>query len=207
MNRLMSLLAVFCLLAGSAAAQTPNVTQGDIELDLSGDVARLFNSEVTGFDLGTGIGYFVTDWLEIGVAGTVSYLTGDEARSGNIDMQTGLTSRSMALTSGPATSGVTGWSGSVEGFARIFPFASSGLLPPMLAPFLGIEFGSLFTEDLDPFLVASASIGLHIHIVKSVAITPEVGYGMVAALDDQAKFGGEDIEHVIAFNWGVSVFF
>jgi hypothetical protein len=221
MKAFLTSIAVILILAAPiniAAGGAPRIVAGDFEIGLSGDIARLFNSETTGFNFGLGFGYFVTDWLEIGIGGSVNYLTDSDKRSGTTgDFTSDLTlsrvsslrfaRRANALTSGPAASGFTGWSGSVKAQARVFPLASMRTMPPMLAPFIGLEFGSLFSEDLDPFMAFSGSVGLHILIAKGVAITPEIGYAMIYALDDLAKFGGESLEHVFGFNWGLSVFF
>ncbi len=163
----MAILAWLCL--PEPAPAHDQVETGVIEIALSGDLAREFNSEKTNFNLGLTVGYFVNDWLELGLVGTGSH-------------------------------NAAGWGADAKALLRVFPFAFAESLPSYLAPFVGLELGALFVEDLDPFITATTSVGIHFFIVENIALSPRLCYGLVYV-------SGEDLEHILAVQWGLSIFF
>lgn len=193
---------------------------GDIELSLAGNFGHLFNSEVTAFDLQVGFGYFFNDFLEGGLALQFGYFNVAEAEaraSANPQRSfspehsfSSVQSGEYGLASGPVVgSGGESWYAGTELFLRFFPFSAfaKDALPKTLSPFVGLEFGALYAEELTPFIVTSLSVGLNIYVTEQIALTPELGYGLIYATDDAVSYGGEDLEHALAANFGLSVFF
>jgi hypothetical protein len=193
------------LLASSSAAEGGPVPVGDgHELEVGGELAQMFTSDQSAFDLSIFYGHFVSPRVEVGLAGGVSYRSGGEASASDTGPVGGLAVYALP-TSAVVVEG--GWSETLAVAARLHPFAAAQF-PAFLSPFIAAEVGGLFVEDLDPFLVASLGVGAHLFLTPSVAFTPEVGYGVVWASDDSVHFDGSShVEHVLALSWGMSVFF
>jgi hypothetical protein len=196
----------------AAPAERVSAQTGDFEIGLEGSMGRFVNAELTGFNAGVSFGYFVHDSFEVGVLATLSYLTEDtaSASTGGPLLNAGLGSVQLAqLATGAGASATPNenWSGSAAVFLKFFPFALFDALPDFFAPFVGAGVGAEFVTDLDPFVIATASLGINIYVFKHVAFVPEFTYGFVYPTDDRARFGGEEMEHVIGADWGVAVFF
>lgn len=210
-------LAALLLLATPAAAQEVQPKEwfgplgGDIELSLAGNFGRLFNSKVTALDLQVGFGYFFADFLEAGIAVQLGFFDVDTpSASASPNPLLAVGTSEHALASGPAASvGGGTWTAGTELFLRFFPFAAFAkeALPKTLGPFVGLEFGLLYAEDVSPFIATSFSLGLNIYLTEQIALTPEIGYALVYATDDAVSYGGEDLEHALVANFGLSVFF
>jgi hypothetical protein len=188
---------------------------GTIEVGLGGGLGRFFNAEVTGFDVDLAFGYFVHDSFEVGVKGTVAYMTAvtPEARTngtgGTLSADGIGTTRLAQLSAGPAATGAAlgEWTGSAALLLRFFPLAFTTLLPEYLAPFVGVDAGGMFGSEVDPFVVGSATVGFNLYLARHVAFSPEVGYGFVYAADDDVRFGNSRWEHIVAADWRLGVFF
>ncbi|MBW2735098.1 MAG: hypothetical protein JRH20_22175 [Deltaproteobacteria bacterium] len=228
-------LSVLLLLAAPAHAQDDTLPEEwfgpqdhDIELSLAGNFGHLFNSKVSSFDVQVGFGYFFTDFLEAGVAlqfgyfhvatdetaktstlQTVSSTSGRAASSARQQTAPSIGSREFALASGPIIGSGESWYGGTEVFVHFFPFSAfaEDALPNFLGPFVGFEFGALYAKNLSPFIATSLSVGLNIYLTDQIALTPELGYGLVYASDDAVRYDGEEIEHALVANFGLSVFF
>ncbi|MBK8480741.1 MAG: hypothetical protein IPL40_06160 [Proteobacteria bacterium] len=178
---------------------------GDLELRLGGDFARLFKSGVTDLSVGIDLGLFLTDWLEGGLSGSLSYAGHDRA---TITLATETGRLAQALTVEGERRLRSGWSGGPGLWLRFLPFAIAGeLLPEVLAPFIGLEFGPRFAAGVTPYLVGSASLGLNLYLTDQIALAPEVGYSVIYATDAAAHFGSSALEQVLAVNWGLGLFF
>ncbi len=196
----------------AAPAERISAQTGDFEIGLEGSMGRFVNAELTGFDAGVAFGYFVHDSFEVGVLATLSYLTEvtASASTGGPLLAAELGTVQLAqLGSGVASSPGPGenWSGSASLFLKFFPFALFEALPDFFAPFVAAGAGAQFVTEFDPFVIATASLGINIYVFKHIAFVPEFTYGFVYATDDRAAFGGERFEHVIGADWGVAVFF
>ena len=202
-----------CLAAMDARAQESKEwyrpTAGDLELGISGNFGHLFNTELTSLDLQVNFGYFFTDFLEGGVGLALGYFGTPAAKSTTSALAQERTgSRQQALAAG-AVAGGREWYGGTELWLRLFPFVafSDDLLPDFLGPFVHAEVGALYARDVSPYFAASLSVGLNIYVTNQIALTPEFGYGFVYASDSGASFAGESVEHILAANFGLSVFF
>jgi len=196
--------------AAAAPAERVSAQTGDFEIGLEGSMGRFVNAELTGFDAGVAFGYFVHDSFEVGVQATLSYLTEDTASASAPLLDRGIGTMQLAqLATGAGASATPNenWSGSAALFLKFFPFALFEALPDFFAPFLGAGVGAEFVTDVDPFVIATASLGINIYVFKHVAFVPEFTYGFVYATDDRARFGSAEVEHVIGADWGVAVFF
>lgn len=178
---------------------------GDLELRLGGDFARLFKSGATDFSLGADLGFFMTDWLEGGLSAALSYAGHDGA---TITVGTGTGRLTQALSVEGQRRMRAGWSGGPELWLRFLPFAVvDEVLPEILSPFLNLEFGPHFAAGVTPYLVCTASLGLNLYLTDQIALAPEVGYSLIYATDAVAHFGTSALEHVLAVNWGLGLFF
>lgn len=191
---------------------------GDFEIGTSGSVAHLFNSDVTGFEVEIRFGYFFVDWFEAGISGSLGYQTPVASSSASpLRMQSADAPRSpgargrrsLPLVTAPVIA--SGWYGVTEAWARFFPFEiDPEMLPFYLGPFINLEFGGIFAEDVFPFLDLALSIGINFYLTNQIAITPEFGYSLVITTDNavrDTRFGGSRVDHALVFDWGLSFFF
>lgn len=201
-------LALSLLVATSARGEADawlGPGEGDLEIRVSGDVSHLFTSSFTDFQIELALGYFFTDWLEGGLAAGVGVTKGSSA----VDTtQQGVGVQTQALTINAVPRRHGGWHGSGNLWLRFFPFTAFApeLLPEVFAPFVGTSFGPQIVESFTPYLQVSASLGCNLYITEQIAFTPEVGYGLVIATDDAAKFEDSALEHAIAATWGLALF-
>lgn len=177
---------------------------GDLELRIGADFAHAFASQMTGFDLETGLGYYFNDWLEGSLTGVVGYRDDEVAvTAGRIRLGV----REQALSSATPRALVDGWFGGFDIGLRFFPLATSDtLIAPSFAPFLNFDMGLRAGRGIGATLRLGPSIGFNIHITEQVAITPEFGYAALFATDEERRFSGTNIEHALAMTWTISFF-
>lgn len=201
-------LAVALLVATSAHGQSDawlGPGAGDLEIRVSGDISHLFTTSFTDFQLELALGYFFSDWLEGGLAAGLGVTKGSSA-VGSTQQGVGVQTQALAINAVPRRHG--GWHGSAKLWLRFFPFTAFApeLLPDVFAPFVGTSFGPQMVENFTPYLQISGSVGCNLYITEQIAFTPEVGYGLVIATDEAAKFEGSSLEHAIAATWGLALF-
>ena len=190
--------------------------QGDFELGVSGSVSRMFQSEVTAFDVGIVFGYFFTDWIEGGLGGSIGHRSNAGAvdPEGEVEQALGtppVGGLRQALISAPLLQPGADWYGSSSLFVRVFPFefdATKDMLPYYLGPFADVDFGLVYAPDISPFIGFGVSAGLNVYLTDQIALQLRLGYRLIHAIDDAVKFDEDSsTDHALGSDWGLSFYF
>lgn len=217
-------ITVACLLLGVLAAQQPALAlddgpddwlgpgQNDVELRGSIGFSHLFDFGLSDLSVQLDFGYFFLDSLEGGLGGSLGFSgkSGFEAPSDSDLPNTsgGVGTLEQALTVGALARRQGGWHGTTNLWLRFFPFEvpDEAILPRVFAPFVELEFGPHYAEDVTPYLLWTTWLGANLYITEQLALSPRVGYALILITDDDARTDDAALEHAIVTSLGFSVF-